>query len=213
MRVSDGRACVLAVVARAIAACAGGSRELRAADPAQALEGASNEAQGEVEHVAVRVAVGGWRGQPRDLEQRLTPVDVTVSNGSGKEIRLGPEAFKLVKAGGTALRALDQNAVTRALDDLAGFGTRPAPRRGETFPGYDSPRPGTGTRPGAPVPPPGSWYFSQLPSGTLAPGRQTSMLLFFDVPARTLAAAAFEVQVVDAAGAPLGVVRIPFTRE
>jgi hypothetical protein len=206
-------ASVAAILAGLACACGGGRvAPLRAADPAQATAGPENEAQAELEGVAVLVALGGWRGQPRDLEQRLTPVDVTVRNASGRTLRLGPEAFTL--ASGKARHAvLREREVSRALADLVAPRRRPRTGTigGPTFPGYDSPDPDA-PRSGAPVPPPGQWYPSQLPSGMLESGRQTSMLLFFGVPARTLASAAIEIELVTDDGKALGAIRLPFDR-
>lgn len=202
-------------------ACAcGGARvaPLRAADPAQATPGPENEAQAELAGVAVRVALGGWRGEPRDLEQRLTPVDVTVLNASGRTLRLGPEAFTLAR-GETRHRVMREGEVSRALAELVGPHRSAAPRvgavRGPTFPGHDSPDPygpGSGAPRGAPVPPPAQWYASQLPSGMLESGRQTSVLLFFDVATRTLSQAVVEIELVAQDGQALGVIRLPFDR-
>lgn len=211
----------VALALAVLAACSGGgARRLRPADPAQAVEGAPGAARAEVDRVIVRATLGGWRGQPRDLELRLTPVDVTIANGLDRAIRVGPEAFRLVTSSGSALRVLARDEVASALRDLAGFRPRPAPRAGAvggpTFPGYDGAAdphgPGPAS-PGAPVPPPGQWYGTQPPSGTLAPGSRTSLLLYFDTPARSLAAATLEVEIVDAGGAAIGTARLPFARE
>jgi hypothetical protein len=205
---------VAAILAGLACACGGGRvAPLRAADPAQATAGLENEAQAELEGVAVLVALGGWRGQPRDLEQRLTPVDVTVRNASGRTLRLGPEAFTLA-IGEARHGVLPEREVSRALAGLVGPRARPPPRAGiggPTFPGYDSPDPNA-PRSGAAVPPSGQWYASQLPSGMLESGRQTSMLLFFGVPARTLASAAIEIELVTDDGKALGAIRLPFDR-
>lgn len=214
---------VLALAAAALGC--GGSRgggTLRAADPAQALDAvAENEAQADVGGVAVRAAIGGWRGDPRDLEQKLTPVDVTVRNGSGRPIHLGPEAFWLV-VGDRRLRVLDQGAVSRAMTELVGsrrYGPR-APRvgavGGPTFPGYDGTDPygpRSDSPANAPVPAAGSWYPSQLPSGMLAAGAATSVILYFDTPGRTLRKAALEVNVLAADGERIGTIRMPYERD
>jgi hypothetical protein len=147
-------------------------------------------------------------------------VDVTLANGGARAIRVGPEAFRLVTSTGAALRVMTQDEVSAALRGLSGFRPRPAPQTGAvggpTFPGYDPADPygpRSGAPSNAPVPPPGAWYPSQLPSGTLASGRQTSMLLFFDTSARSLAGATFVVEVVDDAGTPVGTARLAFARE
>jgi hypothetical protein len=203
----------------ATASCAGprSAGPLQPANPAQAVGGAPGEAAAEVAGVQIHVEVGSWRGRPPDLEQRLTPVDVVIQNGSGRSIRVGPEAFALV-VGERRLRVLDRREVNRALADLAGFRRPPPPRigarGGPTFPGYDAPGDPTapGSGPSRAVPPADEWYASQLPSGTLESGAQTAALLFFDAPARSLSRATFEVDVVAEDGTPMGTLRIPYER-
>ena len=202
-------------------ACAtgqGASGRLRATDPAQATQGAPDVAHVQVGPAAVAAAIGGWRGQPADLELRLTPVDVAIANAGDRRIRIGPEAFRLVR-GGESMRVLSADEVSAALHGLAGFRERPAPRvgavGGQTFPGYD---PGSPYVPGAgpprfPVPAPGQWYEMQDVSATLEPGRQPALLLFFDTPARSLGNAALEIHLVAEDGTPVGDVRLPFARE
>lgn len=211
------------VVAAAVAAAACSRvQPLQAADPAQAISGVPNEAQAEVEGVVVHATIGGWRGEPRSLEQRLTPVDVTVQNTSRRVIRIGPEAFTLQTPTGRQ-HALAQEEAAFMLRDLgerrqARYGPRVGAVRGPTFPGYDTPgdpdapvnRRGTF---GAPTPQLSQWYATQSPSGTLTPGQRASMMLFFGTPTHTLASATFEVALVDEQGTPVGTVRLPFVRD
>jgi len=194
---------------------------LQAAEPGQSIEGLPNEAQAEVAGVTVRAAIGGWRGRPKDLEQRLTPIDVTLHNVSGRTIRLGPEAFTLQTPGGPR-RALDQGEAAVQLRDLTGFrearrGPRVGAVGGPTFPGYDSPSnpnaPWTRSPPGTPIPSASQYYDTQPTSGTLPNGKKTSILLYFGTPARTLSSATFEVALVDDKGESLGTVRLPFARD
>ncbi len=194
---------------------------LQAVDPNQSIDGAPNEAQAEVGGVTVHAAIGGWRGEPHTLEQKLTPVDVTVMNASNRIIRLGPEVFTLDTPGGPR-RVLDQNEAAWLLRDLEeSRHDRYAPRvgaaHGPTFPGFDSPgnpdAPWARSPPGAPVPQLSQWYETQPAAGTLAPGGKTSIMLFFGTPTRTLASATFRVDLVDDQGEPLGTVRLAFARE
>lgn len=217
MRVEFRSALPVALVA---AACAR-VPPLQAAGAGQAVDGAPNEAQTEVAGVAVRAAVGGWRGRPHNLEQRLTPVDVTLHNTSGRPIRIGPEAFTLRTPAGPQ-RALDQDAISNELLFLSGpAAPAQAPRvgavGGQTFPGYDAPgnphAPWSRSPRNAPVPRLSQWYEMQSLSGTLASGAQTSILLFFGTPACTLAEATFEIELVDEEGAALGTVQMPFARD
>jgi hypothetical protein len=194
---------------------------LQAVDPSQAVDGVPNEAHAEVAGVAVQAAIGSWRGEPRTLEQRLTPVDVTVLNGSNRVIRVGPEAFTLDTPNGPR-RVLDQNEAAWQLRDLAEsrhdrYGPRVGAAHGPTFPGYDSGTnpnaPWARSPPGAPVPPLSQWYETQSEAGTLPPGGKTSIMLFFGTPAHTLASATFRVDLVDDQGTQLGTVRLAFARD
>jgi hypothetical protein len=200
------------------AACAR-VQPLQAVDPAQVVAGAPNEAQAELAGVTVHATIGGWRGNPKNLEMRLTPVDVTVQNASNRTIRIGPEAFTLQTPGG-ARRALPQSEAAWLLRDgfldPDRFGPRVGAVRGPAFPGYDSPdnpnAPWART-PGAPIPALAQWYATQPMSGTLAPGTTTSIMLFYGTPTRSLATATFEVELVDEQGAAIGTVRLPFARD
>lgn len=194
---------------------------LQAADPAQAIDGSPNEAQAEVAGVTVHAAIGGWRGEPRTLEQQLTPVDVTVVNGSNHAIRLGPEVFRLQTPTGPQ-RVLTQGEAARRLRDLAErrddrYGPRVGAVRGPAFPGYDAPgnpdTPGIRSPRGAPTPQLGQWYETQTAAGTLPPGGRTSIMLFFGTPSNTLASATFEVALTGEQGEELGKVRLPFARD
>ncbi len=222
MRALLSRSSLLAAAAVALGACGGGApaSRLHAANPAQSVgEGPAAEAQAELGGVVVLVALGGWRGQPRDLEQRLTPADVTVQNRSGRGLSLGPEEFSLL-VGSSRYRVLDSLEVTRALQDLSGFRRPPPPVAGArgtgAFPGYSAPPPGDpsiGMRRGQPVPSLEQWYVPQLPSGLLENGRTTSFLLFFGVPLRTLKDVTFEAAPMDEKGEKLGVLDVQFTRD
>lgn len=202
------------------AACAR-VQPLQAVDPAQVVAGAPNEAQAEVAGVTVHATIGGWRGEPKNLEMRLTPVDVTVQNSTNRTIRIGPEAFTLQTPSG-ARRALPQNEAAWLLRDIFQqdknrFGPRVGAVRGPTFPGYDSPdnpnAPWARSPPGTPIPALSRWYDTQSAAGTLPPGASASMMLFYGTPTNSLATATFEVDLVDEQGTALGTVRLPFARD
>lgn len=202
------------------AACASVS-PLQAVDPAQAISGAPNEAQAEVAGVVVHAVIGGWRGDPKNLEMRLTPVDVTLQNASNRTIRVGPEAFTLQTPSGSR-RALPQNEAAWLLRDLMRpasdrSGPRVGAARGPAFPGYDSPdnpnAPWARAPIGSPVPELARWYDTQPADGMLRPGGQTSIMLFYGTPTRSLASATFEVALIDEQGMSLGTIRLPFARD
>lgn len=201
-------------VALAAAACAP-VQPLQATDPSQVIDGAPNEAQAEVAGITVRAAIGGWRGNPRTLEQHLTPVDVTVQNATLHRLRLGPEAFTLRTPGGPH-RVLTRDEAANLAPSDRRYRPRVGTVGGSTFPGYDTPGDPTGPFSGsasAPVPQLSRWYASQPADATLGPGGTTSIMLFFGTPARALGSATFEVELVDEQGTALGTVRLPFSRE
>ena len=149
-------------------------------------------------------------GGSRYYADKVLVSDGTVS-GFGLPMQLA--------SGDARWRVLDQDAVSRALAGLTGFRRPPPPRSGAvggpTFPGYDNPRPygpGSAAPPSSPVPPANQWYASQLPSATLEPGETTSVLLFFETPARTLQSATFEIALVAGDGARLGTIALPFRK-
>jgi hypothetical protein len=208
-------------LAASVAAACARVQPLQAVDPAQGITGVPNEAQAEVAGVTVRAAIGGWRGEPRNLEMRLTPVDVTVQNSSNRTIRVGPEAFTLQTPSGP-WRALPQSEVASLLRDYYQrdrdrFGPRVGAVRGQAIPGYDAPgdpnAPWNRSPPGTPVPALSQWYDMQPASGTLTPGATTSIMLFYGTPTRSLATATVQVELVDEQGNALGTVRLAFARD
>src|SRR5512147_2195068 len=89
--------------------------------PEQAVAGDPFAAQAESHGVRVLARAGDWQGWPENLEERLTPVGVTVENRSGKALRLRPEGFELLDPGGFRHRALATPELQRELAWLASW--------------------------------------------------------------------------------------------
>jgi hypothetical protein len=208
----------LAALAVALAgiACGTGrsSGPLRAADPAQTGEDQPLAARAEVAGVSFVARVGSWRGWPRDLEQRLTPVAITVANHAGRRVRMAPDTFSLAVAGGGRYSPMSQPRVSRAVSELAGSRRQRPPIRTPGTPGFDVPGdPYVSPQPrNTPVPGPGDWQGAFEASGTMSPGDRLQTVLYFDVPGASLDAATLVADVVDDSGARLGEVRLEFAR-
>ncbi len=183
----------------------------QALPPAQALSGDPFAAQTEVAGVRVTARAGDWRGWPDTLEERLTPVGVTVENHSGKALRINPASFELVDAGGFRHPALAPLELQREFAYLGGwrwYGWSGAWFDPWGWPSY-GPYPGTWG---------GWWYVQPTPpqqaEGTLEDGGRLLTWLFFPVPTGALPRFELLVELVDGAtGKGFGEVRIPFLRE
>ncbi len=200
---------VFLAAALAPLACAGtrGSGPLRPADEAQAAQGEPLAGHVDAAGVSIVARIGSWRGWPRDLEQRVTPVALTVMNHTARTVRIAPETFSLA-VGRSRYTPMSQVEVSRAISDLAGFRSRRPPFQPPGTPGFD---PFTSPR-NVPVPGSGDWQGAFDVSGTLSPGERLQTVLYFDTPAVSLREASLEASVVDDSGAKLADVRLPFAR-
>lgn len=180
--------------------------------PAQAAPGDPFAGQAEAEGVRVVARAGDWRGWPENLEERLTPVGVTVENRSGRTLRVGPEGFELVDPGGFRHRALAPQELQREFAYLGGWG----------WYGWYAPWPYSwGWGPYGPYPGywGGWWYARPSPppgriEGTLPDGGRFVAWVFFPLPTPALPRFELVIEFVDdATGKPFGAVSIPFLRE
>ncbi len=208
---------VVSLSAALAVACASGraSGPLRPADPAQAAEGKTLAGHVDAAGVSIVARIGSWRGWPRDLEQRVTPVALTVVNHAARTVRIAPETFSLAVSGGGRYTPMNQLEVSRRISDLAGVRSHRPPIRWPGTPGYDNPslNPELSPQPrNVPVPAAGDWQGAFEASGTLAPGERLQTVLFFDVPGATVQAATLQVNVVYDSGAKLADVRMAFER-
>ncbi len=183
----------------------------QALPPAQALAGDPFAAQAEVAGVRVVARAGDWRGWPDTLEERLTPVGVTVENHSGKALRIQPGSFQLVDPGGFRHRALGPLELQREFAYLGGW--RWYGWSGPWFDPWGWPPYGSFPETWG-----GWWYVQPTPphqaEGTLQDGGRLLTWLFFPVSTEALPSFELLVELVDdATGKGFGAVRIPFLRE
>lgn len=209
----------------ALAGCAHQSVHFRPVLAEEAVPGQPDAAQAEAAGVRFSFRVGDWRGWPEDLEDQLTPVEVVVDNQSGHALRVGHRHFGLVAPNGFEYRAMSPSAVQHVVEQSysAGspwyygyYGAYPWPGFHQPW-DYDMypylswgfPGPvGFGWE----LPPPTPQVPQTGPSGTLQSGGHVSVLIFFQVPARSLPSLELTAELVDRAGARFGSVRVPLVR-
>jgi hypothetical protein len=214
----------LALAAAAVAGCVHPVRFLPAS-AAFAVAEQPDAATAVRDGVRLVVHVGGWRGAPDDLDDRVTPVEVWVENDSGRPLRIGPEQFTVLAPHGFRYQALEPQEVQRLAAPAYGSGV-------VVYPGYYGayPWPGgwgpwhhPGVYPwawwgwgGPPVvyyQPPAATPPPPTPRGTLESGGSISLLLFFPVPARSLGALEVVADLADDRGQPVTTIRVPLVRE
>ena len=210
-------------LALVLTACAHASAHFYPANPEGAVPDQPEAATAEAAGVRLTVHAGDWRGSPDDLEDRITPVEVYLENESGKAIRVGPEHFGLLAQNGFRYQPLDPREVQRlARSSYRGtvvyygfYGAYPWPGFWRPYRHRFYPYMGWGWY-GAPavayVEPPASVQPPPATRGTLENGGNISLLLFFPVPAASLARIELTANLVDQAGTPLGTVRVPLVR-
>jgi len=80
--------------------------DLVPAPSAARVEGVKRAAYADVGGVHVTVRSDSWRGSPRDLEYRMTPLEISIENSSGRSLRLVYENFELITKDGVHLSAI-----------------------------------------------------------------------------------------------------------
>lgn len=197
---------------------------LRPADPAQAVPNEKSAGTAFANGIRIVVHPGAWKGG-EDLEQYLTPVEVAIHNGSGRAVQVRPASFSLHVPGGFRYDALSTEEVRRFLGPMrGGYGYAFVPwgppfyPRGGPYVGWwgwngYGPSPWLG-----PVIYYGGPSYGRIPTGaltkgTLEPGGDATILLFFQVPADTLSALALDATLSDPSGQRLADLRVPFVRE
>lgn len=218
----------LAPLALALGACAH-LPPLTAALPEQAVATDPRSATAEVGGVRLTVRADKWRGWPSDLDDYVTPIEVIIENGSGREISVRHTQFSLIVQGGFRYDALGANEVRRLIGSAyagpggywyyGAFGVYPWPGLYMPWPHYypyvwwGDPwwgDPWFGAPP--PPPPPPRATAVPTPSGKLAAGGKVSILVFFPIQAPRVSSCTVEAQVVAADGATIGTVKLPFER-
>jgi hypothetical protein len=169
--------------------------------------------------VGVRLRTGDWRSWPEALEDRVTPVEVTIFNAGPTPLEIRPERFRLEREGAPALQALQPRDLPLALvpwngwpdPDLTPLGVAPGGlgmvRTAGLYdwPGLTAARPERSVLRHGPDPRP-------APLGLIPAGRSADFMIYFDVPGDQLRAIAVAVELQGPQAAPLGTVRFPFSR-
>ncbi|NIS36691.1 MAG: hypothetical protein GWO04_45175 [Actinobacteria bacterium] len=219
---------VLTLIAGLAAACAA-RPDLEPAPGAQpAPPGPGKGAMATSNGVTVIARSDAWTGFPERLEE-VTPVQVTIENGSGAPIRLRYSRFALVAPTGETYAAIPPF-------DVRGEEVEPIDRYVDGF--YVAPHL-RGYYPGLPAYrgyypavydyydvyyprfleielPTGDMIQKALPEGVLMPGGRITGFLYFENVDRDVPTVDFTmllVESVDGDGAPFGTVRIPFRVE
>jgi hypothetical protein len=212
--------CILAL---ALSGCAYQHAVFGPASPDQAVEGQPEAATAEAAGVRITVHAGDWGGSPKDLEERLTPVEVFIENGSGRALLVRPEYFGLVGPNGFRYQALEPGEVQRRAaaqrDGVAYVGVYGAypwpgfwrPWRHGFYPyvwwGWYGP-----VYPYWGPPPPARVEPQPSPRGTLEPGGSVSVLLFFPVPSLELPRLELRVDLEAESGSEIGTIRVQLVR-
>jgi hypothetical protein len=208
---------LVAASAALLLACA---HALQPADPAQVEPGRPETASGEAAGVRVAARASGWRAWPDDLQDRLTPIELSVWNEGSAPVRIRADLYELVAPGGKRRAALSPGALSKVMRQKA--------RPGDAMFGAND---GTVAWPGArSIPYPYAWSGLRgpgpldrgsralgpdprpAPDGVVQTGGHATVMLFFDVPADDLSEFTFEAKLEDAGGSDLGTVRLPFRR-
>lgn len=218
---------VLASTAEFAGACAP-AVELDPAPRANEIEAGPGEGAAEVE-VGVRMVarVDAWNARPEDLDEEVTPVLVTISNGSTVPLRIRYNEFQLVSANGQRFAAMPpfllegEVSVPVTTPFFPGTGFEVAPYLSPFYPGI-SPFAG----PFAADPLYYDTYFPAfreielpttdmlaraLPEGVVAPGGEVTGFLYFQEVGDEAERVSYRAELVNAlTGEPFGVVAIPF---
>lgn len=222
--------CLLLLVSMPVAGCARGPH-LKPAPEAQQLFGDKKGAF--VEAFGVRVIARGraWSGNPPNLEEILTPIQITLQNRSGRAIRVEYHQFVLVGATGIHSPPLppDQIEPIEAVPALSPPGVSDFSHQRFYVAPYQPPFLGRNVIPWSdpfaidPVYyrqyaalwpfrlPTEAMFRKALPEGVLQDGGRFSGFLYFQKPGKEISRVRLTAELVDAkSGGTLGMVSIPF---
>jgi hypothetical protein len=204
-----------ALAALALAGCA---VTLQPAPGATTVSGPGRGATAEAHGVRAFVHAGAWRGFPAGLEADLTPMLLTVDNGSGRPLRLRYEHVALEGPGdrATALPPFEITGTALIPVDWGwpyAFGPSLAwhHRRGRFW--YDPFYPDHVWGPSyvSVALPTGDMVQKALAEGPLEPGGRRTGFVYFPAVAREAGAVDVVLELVDAtSGERFGAVRVPF---
>lgn len=222
--------CLLLQVSMLVAGCARGLH-LKPAPEAQQLSGDKKGAF--VDTFGVRVIARGraWSGNPPNLEEILTPIQITLQNRSGRAIRVQYNQFALVGATGIHSPALppDQIEPIEAVPTLSPPSVPDFSHQRFYVAPYQPPFLGRNVIPWSdpfaidPVYyrqyaalwpfrlPTEEMFRNALPEGVVQDGGRLSGFLYFQKPGKEVSRVSLTADLVDAkSGETLGMVSIPF---
>lgn len=208
------------VVLALVLLLAGCAAQLRPAPDARLVPGLPGAATAQADGVTLTAQAGAWRGRPPGLETYVTPVLVTVDNGSRVPVRLRYADFALVDARGRRLEARApfevRGAVAEPLPyyafprgpflvrDIAGRPVLVDPFWYDPF-YFDFPR---YRRVELPT---GDMVQLALPEKVLEPGARVSGFVYFEPVERAASPLTLTVRLVDdRSGEPFATATIPF---
>jgi hypothetical protein len=190
----------------------------------QAVQGEPASAFTESAGVKAWVRAGDWRGWPEDLEDRMTPVEVSLDNQGAQALDVKPSHFGLLAPNGFRYQALEPEQVQRLVASSwpvrtsvyfhhGYYGAYPWPGFPVRY-GHFYPYTWWGWYPvpvlvSPPAPPPGP---PPAPQGTLERGGQVSLLLLFPVPAASLPGFELTADLVTPGGERLGTLQVALVR-
>jgi hypothetical protein len=192
--------------------------------PEAARTGRADEAVATDAGVQVVVAADAWHGYPVEIDEVITPLLVTLTNDSGRQLELRHELLGLVTPGGVLYAAVppfDVRGVVYQPIDAAypaggftpyyspwypGWGVSGGPYRPYSYGGFYS----TVERVSLPS---GDMVEEALDEGILAPGGRVTGFVFFE-RIEDVRRVTFSMRLVDAkTGEQFGAVAIPFVVE
>jgi hypothetical protein len=222
------------VVVLALAGCIPEAR-LQPRQDARSLAGEPSAAVAEAQGVRLIANGAAWAGHPRNLERRLTPVELRVENHSGRTLSIRYTLFELVGESRFHYAALSpllmQEANEAGPTCIAGYTPRPywglgatwGPHRGWRYPGrlwwpnpfydpfYDpfyGPQPYVRCEEPLPTQ---DMLARALPEGSLENGGTVAGFLYFQGVGNRERQVILQAKLVDAStGEPFGELSIPF---
>jgi hypothetical protein len=200
------------------------------APDARTLPSQARSALGEAAGVQAIATAGTWNGEPRDLDWRLTPIELALRNNSAQRIRLSYPQITLTTSSGFTVTALPPYQITGTATEMS---TRPVlvPRfsysRFALAPYHRAYYPQLGpwddrwpmdpmyyeaSYPHWQIPLPTTDMLERaLPEGVLEPNGQVSGFVYFPRLPPDVTSATLRIALQDAdTGATLGTIEIPF---
>lgn len=109
-----------AALAAAWAMGCAGQPELRPAPEAERIRGQPQGAMASSNGIVLEARVDAWRGQPREIDEEVTPILVRLDNGSRRPVKIRHEYFQLVTPDGRVFAAKSPFDVRGEVSEYAG---------------------------------------------------------------------------------------------